>query len=156
MPFEPAVQRAAREAEGLRRVTHIAAGARERFLDQDALDFLQAHLIERTGTIAATTETEIARADRARFRQQDRALDRMIQLADVAGPSVAQQQLHRIGPEHRVRLVVTGRVETEKVRGEQRDVLTPIAQGGEPDFHGVEPEQQILTESCGLYLRMKV
>ncbi len=52
--------------------------------------------------------------------------------------------------------MVTGRVETEEMRGEQRDVLTPIAQRGEPDFHGVEPEQQILTEASGLHLRVDV
>src|SRR6266702_8106540 len=53
MPFEPAIERAAGEAQRLGRLAHVPAGARERLLDQDALDLLEAHLIERARAVGA-------------------------------------------------------------------------------------------------------
>src|SRR2546426_11799388 len=51
MPLEPAIQGAARQAEGFGRLAHIAAGTRQRFLNEDALHFFEAHALERRGAV---------------------------------------------------------------------------------------------------------
>src|SRR2546428_13610314 len=51
MPLQPAIQGAARQAEGFGRLAHIAAGTRQRFLNEDALHFFEAHALERRGAV---------------------------------------------------------------------------------------------------------
>src|SRR2546426_7101476 len=51
MPLEPAIQGAARQAEGFGRLAHIAAGTRQRFLNEDALHFFEAQALERRGAV---------------------------------------------------------------------------------------------------------
>src|SRR5260221_12808718 len=44
--LQPPVERAARQAEGLGGPADVAVEAAERLLDEEALDFLQAHVVE--------------------------------------------------------------------------------------------------------------
>src|SRR4029077_2750538 len=98
MPLEATIQRAARQPERLGGFTHVAARSRERFLDERPLDGLQAHLLERSGAVTRRAEREVARANQVTLGQEYRPLDRVVQLAHVAGPGV---------PEQRCRLSVT-------------------------------------------------
>src|SRR5690242_7075830 len=70
MPFEPAVPRAAREAEGLSRFADIALRACERLLDQHAFHVLQTHLVERAGAIGTPAQPEVARLHRTALRHE--------------------------------------------------------------------------------------
>src|SRR6266571_1488892 len=150
MPFEPAIERAAGEAQRLGRLAHVPAGARERLLDQDALDLLEAHLIERARAVGAGPKTKVAGAHAGALRHEDGALDRMLQLTHVPRPGMAQQHLHRVGRESIVQaFVVACGVAPEKMRREQRNVLPAIPQGRQSNLDGVEPEEQIFAEAAG-------
>src|SRR2546422_11762006 len=85
MPFEPAVQRAAREAEALRRIAHVARRACKRFLNQQALDISQAHLIERRRARAApaAAQSEVSGPHRTALRHDDRPLDHAVERAVI-------------------------------------------------------------------------
>src|SRR5256885_1713740 len=86
MALEPAIERAAREAQRLGRLAHIAAGACQRLLDQRAFDILETHLVQRAGAIRPSAETKIACANRPTFGHQHRAFHGVIQLTHVARP----------------------------------------------------------------------
>ena len=73
----------------------------------------------------------------------------MIELADVAGPRVLEEDLHRAAFEAGQPLAIALRVLPQEVLGEQRRVFAPVAQRRQADFDGVEAEEQILPESPG-------
>ena len=62
--------------------------------------------------------------------QNDGALDRVLELADVAGPVVGDQGLDRLGVEVGDRLPVRAACRLRKYNGELEDVFPPLAQGG--------------------------
>src|SRR5439155_1302778 len=99
MPLEPPIEGAAREAESLGRIAHVPARAGERLVDEYALDFLEAHVVERATPVRRTGQCQVAPADLGALGQQDSALDRVVELAHVARPGVAQQRLERVGGE---------------------------------------------------------
>src|SRR5947208_6181343 len=156
MPFEPAVQRAAREAERLGRLTDIARRACERLLNQHALDLFQTHLVERAGAIPATAQPKVARLDASALRHEHSSLDRVIELPHITGPRMAEQQLHGIWREFLRRFAVAGGVAAQEIRGEQRDIGAPLAQRRESDLDRVETKQQILAEAPGFHLGLDV
>ena len=150
--LQPAVERAARQAERAGGVADVAV-ARHRLLDQERLDFLEAHVLEPRGRAAVDAQPEVAGADGRPLRHQHRALDGVIQLAHVARPAMVDQDLHRRGIEPGERLAIALRVLAQEVLGEQRDVLAPIAQRRQVDLDGVQPEEQVLPEAARLRLR---
>src|SRR4051812_25308133 len=127
MSFQPPVQRAPGQPKRFGRLADVAAGTRQGFLNQHALDILEAHLVERTRAVSGAPEAKIARTNRPALRQQHGALDRVIQLAYVAGPGMAQEQLHRVRRKSfTAGFLVTRRVASQKMRGQERDVLSTL------------------------------
>src|ERR1051326_263596 len=89
--LQASVERAAAETERLRRLRHVAVEARHRLLDQEPFDILEAHVLDARGGVAIDAEPELADPDRGALRHQHAALDRVIELADVARPRVIEQ-----------------------------------------------------------------
>ena len=94
-------------------------------------------------------QAEIGRLDQRALRHQHRALDRVIELADVAGPGVLEQHLHRAALEAGEPLAVALRVLAEEVLRQQRQILAAVAQRRQPDLDRVQPEEQVLAEPAG-------
>src|SRR5512135_226499 len=84
--------------------------------------------------------------------QDDRPLDVVLELADVPRPVVVAEQAHRIGvdPPH-LAPVLLGVAPQEEI-DQERDVLTPLAQGGQVDRDDVEAIVQVLAEPAGVDL----
>src|SRR6185295_4428673 len=115
--------------EALRGFAHVAVVTLERAPDQLTLDLVQRQLLEGLGAARlAQTEPDVGAADTRTGCQEHRALDGVLQLAHVAGPGMLQQRLHGLGLEALERLAVAARVALQELGGEQRDVLTPVAQ----------------------------
>src|SRR6266545_7172883 len=93
--LQAAIQCAATEPQCFGRLADVAVEPCHRLLDEEALDLLEAHILDARRGIAIDPQPELAEADRSALRHQDAALHRVIQLADVAGPRVIQQRLKR-------------------------------------------------------------
>src|SRR2546427_6537881 len=80
--------------------------------------------------------------DRSRCKN-DRALDQILELANVPRPAVSRQRLHRLrrnrldGPVHPARVVL------DEMSHEQRDVFRPVAQRRQVDRENVEAIKQV-------------
>src|ERR687884_623889 len=98
MTRQSAVERAAAQAQRLRGLADVALEARERLLDEEPLDLLERHLLEPRrprGAARGAAQREVGRAHLVAVREEHRALDRVVELADVARPEVVEQRLHR-------------------------------------------------------------
>ena len=71
---------------------------------------------------------EILGADQVAFAEHDGALDGVGELADVAGPGVAQQAGARLGGEAGGAAAELAAEQGGEVAGEERDVLAALAQ----------------------------
>ena len=80
----------------------------------------------------------------------------MLELADVAGPRMPQQSVHRGAVEAAQIFPIPPRMLLEKMRGQRRDVVAPIAQRRQHDLDRVEPEQQVLPEASRGHLSVDV
>src|ERR671912_1242933 len=81
--LEPAVERAARQAQRPRRVADVAESGHS-FLYEECLDLFQTHIFEAAGATTVDPKPEILRAHGVPAGHQHRPLDRVIQFADVA------------------------------------------------------------------------
>src|SRR5437764_270918 len=70
----------------------------------------------------------------------------MVEFADVAGPGVRQQRLHRALIECAQVLAVVVAMRAQEMRREHRDILATIAEWRQPDLDGIQTEQQILAK----------
>src|SRR6185503_20622678 len=86
--LETSIQRAAAEAERLGRLADVARKPRHRLLDEKAFDFLEAHVLDPRRGVAIEPQPQLAEPDRAAGGHQHAALDRVIELANVAGPGM--------------------------------------------------------------------
>src|SRR5436190_24374381 len=77
----------------------------------------------------------------------DRVLDRVLELAHVAGVVVALEQLHRCGTEFESRALPFRRGAVEEVRRQESDVLTPFAKRRQLDLNHVQPVVEIAAKS---------
>jgi hypothetical protein len=100
----------------------------------------------RGASAAGGLQAEVGLADVVAARHQNRALDRVVELAHVARPAVDRERGERVAVEARDRLAIALRVQAQEMGCEQRDVLAPLAQRGHVDLDRVEAEQQVLTE----------
>src|SRR6185503_8576564 len=87
---EAAVEGAAREAEDAGGFADVAALGGEGALDEVALDLLEGHVLEAGGGFGARAELEVGGGDVVAGGEQARALDDVLELADVAGPGVGE------------------------------------------------------------------
>src|SRR2546427_1057481 len=140
------VKRATAQTERLGRLADVPVEPRHRFLDQEALDLFEAHVLDARRRVAIDAKTQLAEANRGSLRHQHAALDRVIELADVAGPRMIQQRLKRRRFESGDVLAIPLRMQPKEVRGERRNVFTPIAERRQLNLDRVQPEEQILTE----------
>ena len=81
-----------------------------------------------------------------RVADDDRALDGVLELADVARPVVAHQHVDRRRRDPLDVLPVLARELLEEVVGEQQDVRLPLAQRRHEDREHVQPVVEILAE----------
>src|SRR5579884_2285713 len=95
--LQPPIERAAAQAEGLGGLADVAIEPRHRLLDEEPFDFLEAHILDARRRVAIDPQPELAEADRRAERHQDAAFDRVVELADVAGPRMVEERLHRRG-----------------------------------------------------------
>lgn len=93
--LEATVERTMAEPQGLGRLTRIAAEPGQRFADQEALDLVKIQVFQTWRSLRAALETQVRRLNQVALCQQRRALDGMVQLADIAGPEVLPQGVQR-------------------------------------------------------------
>jgi hypothetical protein len=91
-------------------------------------------------------ERQVRRADDLALRHQDRALDGVVELADVAGPGVAAHARRGLLVEPGDRLAVALDVLLQEMLGEEVDVLAALAQRRQVDLDRVEAEEEVLAE----------
>src|ERR1700732_4754070 len=85
--------------------------------------------------------------DEPTLTQDCPALERIVQLADVARPLVPQQHLQRVWRQSCRR---TSRRSIELLQecvGQQGDVSTPLAQGRNADIEDLQPIEQVLPKT---------
>src|SRR5947207_7983384 len=83
--------------------------------------------------------------------EDQRALDHVLELADVAGPPVALEDRERRGGHGAHGLAELRRPVLDEVGDEQRDVLAPLAQRRDVDRDDVEAVEEILSEDPVLH-----
>ena len=98
--------------------------------------------LRRTGP-AAVPLRSLGR-QRVAFGQQHRPLNRVPKLADVAGPRVPLQLLHRVGRHAADALLELGVVGVDVERDEPRDIVGAVAQRRKRNRQHVEPVEQVL------------
>ena len=102
--------------------------------------------------LASRAQRQIGRLDLAVLSHQHRALDHVIQLADVALPGMLQHQLQGRAVEPADAFAIALRVRCQKMRAQQRNVFAPFPQRRQMDLDGVQAEQQVLPEAPGIAL----
>ena len=85
-------------------------------------------------------------------RQRHRALDHVLELADVAREAVRHQPIHHLVAGPLDRLAELARILLDEVIDEQRDVLAPLVQRRHRDLDHVQPVVEILAEAPGRHL----
>src|SRR6476646_2424555 len=106
MHGQPAIERAAADSERLRAVAHVPIVSRAGLLNPHALGLLERDLLRALPGAGDRTQGEIDRANLLYLREQPCALDDVVELADVPGPRMLEQRLHRVVVERRERLPV--------------------------------------------------
>src|ERR1017187_2070524 len=144
--LQPPVERAAAQAERVGGMADVAAESRQRLLDEQRLDIFEAHVFQSRRTLAPGAQPEVDGAHHLTLRHQHGPLHGVIQLAHVARPGVGQQRLDGGFVKPRQRLAVVFGMLAQKLAGQNRDILAPVAQRGQAELDGVQAEQQILTE----------
>ena len=91
-----------------------------------------------------------------RRAQEHRAFDDVLQLADVAGPVVAAEQIERLGGKAGDGLLVHGAGAFEEVAGEHGDVVGALAQRRHVHDEGGQAIVEILAEVAGEHLGLEV
>jgi len=86
---------------------------------------------------------QVGRLDEGTGREEDGALDGVLQLAHVAGVVVGEQQLLGRGGETPALAVLRVEAVEERV-GEEEDVAAPVAQGRHRDLDDVQAVEEIL------------
>src|SRR5256886_6390038 len=89
---------------------------------------------------------EVIERDLRPAGHEHRALERILELTDVARPCVGEQPPVRLRLDPLDVAAVLGAVALEERADEERDVLAALAQRGDIDGDGVDPEEQILAQ----------
>src|SRR4051812_45514498 len=76
----------------------------------------------------------------------------MIELPDVPGPRVLDEDLHGTGVEPREMLAISCRMPPQEMHRERRNVLAPLAQRGEMQLDRVDAEEQVFAKTTGGHL----
>ena len=144
------LQRARRHTERLRRAAVAIDTAAARL--EGLFDLLTlvggtgARRTYRPGRGGEARKLEVGEAEQAPASEDHRALDDVLQLADVSGPAIPAEHGHRRLVDPLDRLADLARVLARPVLGKERDVLGPLPQRRHPDREHVEPEEQVRAE----------
>ena len=88
--------------------------------------------------------------------QDERALDRVLELAHVAGPGVAGERVARVSASAGAERPCSSAVEAREVLGERHDLGRAIAQRRHDEREAADAEQQVLAEPAGADLGFEV
>ena len=106
---------------------------------------------------AGSLEHQLLRLDRPVVRAEDqRALQRVAELADVAGPAHGLQLRLGLGRQRAQRQALGGVQLLEEVPRQLRDVLAPRLEARHADRHHVQPVEELGAEPPGLHLAGEV
>ncbi len=94
-------------------------------------------------------QIQVARQQRVAVRENHGALDTVLELAHVAGPSIGDQRLDRRRRQHDCRLLHVAAEPIDEVPRQKRNVTGPVAQGRHGYRKHRQPEEQVLTETSG-------
>ncbi|CAG9202602.1 hypothetical protein PSP6_210220 [Paraburkholderia tropica] len=92
---------------------------------------------------------QVLGADQIAARHQQREVNDVFEFADIAGPRIGQQSLHRVLGEHRLRAFELRAVARAEMLGEQHDVLRSFAQRRQAHTRQIDPVEQIHAEIAG-------
>src|SRR4051794_24077596 len=103
MMRETAIEGAARQAEGARRVGDVAGVAVERALDEIALGLVEREIVEAPAAAVAraggAAEEQIGGVHDVAGAQEHGALDDVLELAHVARPRMLEERAHGVDGE---------------------------------------------------------
>ena len=99
------------------------------------------------GVAARTEEGEVLGGEDAGLAADERALDRVLQLAHVAGPVVVHQHAQRLVRDPGDGAAELVREPVEELLREERHVLAPLTQGRDPDVDHVQTVEEVLAEA---------
>jgi len=146
--LQPAIESAAAQAERFAGVADVPTITSKSLLNQDALDFLDAHFIEAQRSFAHGAEAEVSGANLAAFGHENGALDGVVQLADIAGPGMVEKKLHGDGLKAFQVLAVTLGGLAKKMMSEERNVFLAFTERRQVNFDGVEAEKKIFAKTA--------
>src|SRR3954471_2388648 len=161
VPVELVVERLLADAERLRRPRLVVLQPAQRREDVLFFDLAEREAVRQfeIGALAAARR-ELAREmlglDGAAATEDDGALQRIAQLADVSRPGIVGQQLHRLGRDALQLLAGIAPEAIDEVLHEDGNVLTALLQRREVDVEDVEAEVQVLAESRRLDLLFQI
>src|SRR5206468_8669965 len=135
----------------------------QRVLDHPALERLDG-LVERTqrgydggAGPRGNALGEMPRGERvAVVREGHRALDLVLQLADVSRPRIAAEELERLHPHRGHGAARPPAGLAQEVVGEGGDVLNPLAKGREADREDVEAVVEVAAEATGGHIGLEI
>src|SRR5438132_3357790 len=176
MTLEAAVQRAAADAKQLRGRHAVAVDLAQHFENVLPLDLAERRgaaadarrgprprtrarrpeRVRRLATLGTKRAGQLALRQERAVGEDARALDDVLQLADVAVPARAVQQAFGSGRQALQRFVRARRAVANEGRGEVRNVLASIAQRRQQDLDDVEAIEEIAAETAGGNLRAQI
>src|SRR5688572_11665769 len=151
-PLHAVAQRKKSDADHLRRSGAVVARLLERVEYRLPLDRIEALLQRQPAQLGAVLrgrprgEPQIARADHVAGRQRERALEYVLELADVSREIVARELGRGLGGE--LRRLGGAALALQYRGGERRDVLAHLAQARHLELDHVQPVIQILPEGA--------
>ena len=147
--LEPAAQRVGVETQergrALRPVDHPTCSP-EDVQDMVTLDSFECEARAGGGRRDRLAEDVAADLQRAPGREDDGALEDILQLADVAGPGISSQPLHRLLADAVDALADPRGKFIQEESHQERDVLRPLAERGKRDREDTESIVQVLAE----------
>src|SRR5258708_7481968 len=146
-----AVERGTVEAEDLRRLLLVPVGTLEGLQDRHLLDFCQRavrrnHEFRRGRGLGAKGFREVIRRNLGPLGDEHAALDHVFELADVAGPPVADQDVVRRRRDRLDVALMTCLVLLEEVLAQERNVLGALAERGHAQGDRVDPEIEVFAQ----------
>src|SRR5581483_1733890 len=151
-----------RRPEHLRRARLIEVGLAQRLLDDLALELVDGiaerlpaleHLLldgPRVVVAAADALREVVDPDRRPLAEDEDALDEVLELADVAGPRVAEEGVDRLGTERLLRDPHLAALRLREVAEEEQEVVAALAQRGQVHGHDVQTVVEVGPEAAVL------
>jgi hypothetical protein len=100
------------------------------------------------GPKGAPRRRQVFRQDQPAARENGRACDDVLQLADVARPRLLAQPAHRLRGQRQLRPVVLAPEAADEVLGQQWHVFGPGPQRRQRDLDHVEPVVQVFAEAA--------